>query len=122
MRHLRLEPATLVGCSIGGRIVIDFALEHPESVRALLLVAPGLSGWTPSLDPEGQAVYDRDMARSAEISATWSAGRHEEAMERLRAYWCSAQVGANLELVRQMMRENAQEIFTDASARHNREL
>jgi pimeloyl-ACP methyl ester carboxylesterase len=38
------EPAVLVGCSQGGRIAIDAALAIPPQVRALLLVAPAISG------------------------------------------------------------------------------
>ena len=36
----------LIGCSIGGRTVIDFALEHPERVSKLVLVGAGVSGQT----------------------------------------------------------------------------
>jgi 3-oxoadipate enol-lactonase len=120
--HLGVRSATLVGCSNGGRIALDFAVEHPEKVAGLLLVSPGVSGFTLEHAPEGKPVFDQDNARSAPIPAAWKAGRKEEALEGLRQYWASAQEGSNLELVRTMMRENAEEIFTDASASHNRTL
>ncbi|HYA10695.1 MAG TPA: alpha/beta hydrolase [Thermoplasmata archaeon] len=122
LEHLRLGPAILVGCSNGGRIALDFAVEHPSAVKALLLVAPGLSGFDGSTDPEGQSDYSSDGARTKEIYQAWGAGRKDEALQRLREYWCSMQSGQNLELVRQMMRDNAHEIFTEASAGHNRAL
>ncbi|GAC1481421.1 MAG: alpha/beta hydrolase [Candidatus Dormibacteria bacterium] len=36
--------AALLGVSMGGSLAIDFALEHPDRVSALLLVGPGISG------------------------------------------------------------------------------
>jgi pimeloyl-ACP methyl ester carboxylesterase len=38
------EPAVLVGSSQGGRIALDAALAEPARVRALVLVAPAISG------------------------------------------------------------------------------
>ena len=43
------EPAILVGCSQGGRIAIDAAVAEPGRVRALVLVAPAISG-APAVD------------------------------------------------------------------------
>jgi 3-oxoadipate enol-lactonase len=122
LEHLRLGAVTLVGCSMGGRTAIDLALDHPASVRALLLLAPGLSGWDPQMDPEGDAVYAGDGARSMEIVEAWNAGRRDEAIERMRVYWCSATTGPALELVRAMIRDNADEIFTDRTGGQSRAL
>ena len=120
LAHVGARTAILVGCSNGGRIALDFAVEHPDKVSGLLLVSPGVSGFTAEHAPDGQSVFEQDGARSAKIPAAWKAGRKEEALEGLRAYWTACQEGANLDLVRTMMRENANEIFTDASASFNR--
>jgi pimeloyl-ACP methyl ester carboxylesterase len=43
--HLHVERAALLGCSFGGTIMIDFALEHPEMVSALITVSSAPSGF-----------------------------------------------------------------------------
>lgn len=45
------EPAVLVGCSIGGGLALDFALDHPESVRALVMVSSAPSGLQLDVNP-----------------------------------------------------------------------
>jgi pimeloyl-ACP methyl ester carboxylesterase len=42
--ELHLKPAHVVGCSIGGGLAIDFALEHGERVSKIVLVGPGVGG------------------------------------------------------------------------------
>lgn len=41
---LGIDRAVLVGCSLGSRTAIDFALLHPDRVGGLLLSSPGISG------------------------------------------------------------------------------
>ena len=42
---LRIERAGLVGLSLGGRTMLDFALMYPDRVACLVLVNPGMSGY-----------------------------------------------------------------------------
>lgn len=43
--HLEINQATLIGHSMGGQIATEFALNYPEKVSKLVLLAPGLSGF-----------------------------------------------------------------------------
>ncbi len=45
MNSLKVERATLMGCSSGGLLAIDFTLDHPERVSSLVLVGPIISGF-----------------------------------------------------------------------------
>ena len=45
MEFLAIKKAHILGLSFGSRIAVDFALEHPNMVAALLAAAPGLSGY-----------------------------------------------------------------------------
>jgi 3-oxoadipate enol-lactonase len=61
MEALGLRQAPhLIGCSIGGRTAIDFALEHPERVSKLVLVGAGVSG--EAFDDENDNLYAEVIA------------------------------------------------------------
>jgi pimeloyl-ACP methyl ester carboxylesterase len=51
--YLKIRKAHLVGLSLGGRVAGDFAVAHPQRVRSLTLVGPGLSGYEPPGAEEG---------------------------------------------------------------------
>lgn len=44
MDNLALKPAHVIGSSMGGRLAIDLALDHPARVSKLVLVGPGVGG------------------------------------------------------------------------------
>lgn len=45
LRHLGIERTAIMGVSRGGSIALDFTLEHPELVTALIPVAGGVGGF-----------------------------------------------------------------------------
>ncbi len=88
MQFLGIESAYLMGVSGGGALAIDFALEHPEMVDALIPVTAGVSGFQPSEEmlkkhPDVLRLYtsleeafeQHDVARAVDISlAVWTDG------------------------------------------------
>ena len=48
LRHLGTDEAHLLGISNGAKVALQFALEHPRMVAALVLVGPSLGGYRPS--------------------------------------------------------------------------
>jgi pimeloyl-ACP methyl ester carboxylesterase len=78
LTHLHIERAAVVGCSFGGRIALDFALEYPARVGALVLVGSGVGGYRMS------AALD---AVEEQIEAALAAGDLDHAAELdLRAW------------------------------------
>jgi pimeloyl-ACP methyl ester carboxylesterase len=64
LNYLCIERAFLVGCSQGGKTIIDFTLEHPEKTDALILVASAVSGfvWKDQMPGQWQALELADAA------------------------------------------------------------
>jgi pimeloyl-ACP methyl ester carboxylesterase len=78
LRHLHVERAHLLGASQGGGLALDFALDRPEAVVSLVLVAPALSGFV----YEGQP-----PAKMMELFAARQAGDLERAVELQVELW-----------------------------------
>ena len=88
MKFLDIESAYVMGVSGGGSLAIDFTLEHPEMVNALIPVTAGVSGYQPSEEvmkkhPDVVRMYtsledafeQHDIARAVEISLElWTDG------------------------------------------------
>jgi pimeloyl-ACP methyl ester carboxylesterase len=84
--ELDLDRFALVGNSFGGKVALDVALAEPERTRALVLVAPALTGYEGSaeleaLDEEEDTLLDAGRIDEAvELNVrTWLDGRGREA-------------------------------------------
>lgn len=68
-------PAWLVGSSMGGGVALDAALEAPERIAGLVLLAPAVSG-DPEPDEDAYIAATDGLAEA--IDAAWTAGALEE--------------------------------------------
>ena len=75
LEHLNISKAHFVACSMGSLTTLDFALEHPEKIKSLTLISPGVSGYQmdgPMPQPVGDLIAARqagDFERAAELQA-----------------------------------------------------
>lgn len=76
--QLQVDRGILMGCSMGGAGALDFALEYPDRVAALILVAAGMSG--EPKDAEMQKKYD-------EQDAAFTSGDFEKVIELELKMW-----------------------------------
>jgi pimeloyl-ACP methyl ester carboxylesterase len=102
LQFLGIERSYVLGLSMGGSLAIDFTLQYPEMVDALITVGAGLSGFEMGEPDEelkakfaamDEAFKSGDIARSVEISLQiWTDGPNRapeqvdpEVRERVRA-------------------------------------
>lgn len=67
MKHLNVQRATLVGCSMGGEISLDFTLEHPELVSRLVLVSASPSGFEMKGQPPPNVLAMMEAAQQGDL-------------------------------------------------------
>ena len=70
--HLGVAEATVIGCSHGGQIAIDIAVDTPERVRGLVTIGSGPSGF-----PEIEFTAEEDAAFDA-LDAAYDARNWRE--------------------------------------------
>lgn len=71
LTHLEIERTAVLGISRGGSIAIDFTLEYPELVTALIPVAAGLAGYDVEPTPAEAAMWEE--AERLEAARDWDA-------------------------------------------------
>lgn len=102
---------SIVGCSMGGGIDLDYSLEHPERIWGLVLVASGLGGFE-STEEEDDWWAERD----APIEAAIEAGDLERAQDLRLEIWAplgtSDERGAR---IREIAFDNLHELTMDES-------
>jgi len=71
MDHLGIARAILIGCSRGGQIALDTAIETPDRVGALVVIGSGPGGYEPQSLPDDYALeevieHEMEQAEAAE--------------------------------------------------------
>ncbi len=109
LRALDVPRAHLLGVSNGGSTAIDFTVLYPEMVGALIVVAPGLSGFV----PPDQAVIDAMLAQDAEEEAAVERGDFDSATQLSMQTWLAGD-GRRLSDMDPGLRERVAVITRDA--------
>lgn len=82
------QKLTLIGLSWGGMLCVDYALQYPDKVEKLVLVAPGLHGWEYFQDSVAaqnyaarqEAIKQNDTIRAAQLfQKNWVIGPRRDA-------------------------------------------
>lgn len=103
--------AAIVGCSLGGRIALDFALAYPDRVTGLVLASPGLSGFEAT--EEEEAWWDERMGP---IREAVDAGQLEWAEDMRLALWIPLGTEDDAgRRIRQIAFDNLHELTMDES-------
>ena len=72
LQHLDVERCALLGCSMSGTIMLDFALEHPEMVTALMTASSAPSGYQPEGAPPPEIMEMFQAAKQGDTRASRS--------------------------------------------------
>ncbi len=99
LEELELERAALVGSSMGAATAMAFALEHPESVPALVQITPAYTGYARTGDIDGDS-WERmaselenggvdafvEVAQSGDLPEKWREIAREATRQRMERH------------------------------------
>ncbi len=105
LTHLNIARATIIGVSNGGRIALDFAVEHPERVQSLILVSPGVSGYKVS-GPEEEKLWNEFEEQMKPQEVADREGRAADAVEMDVNAWAAAADPVSRQKIREMALDN----------------
>ncbi len=106
------QPVVLIGCSMGGRLAMDFALTYPTRAKALIMVDSGPGGL--KLDVPGSPLF-------AEVEAAYEAGDLDRTAELEVRIWFDGR-GRMPDQVDQSMRQLAYDMNRIALSHEAKEL
>ncbi len=110
LTHLSIEKTYLLGVSNGGRISLDFTVEHPDMVDGLILVGTGIRGYEVS-GPEEERTWDEFDARMKPIEEAQKKAvkenRLDDAVRIDVDLWASATTGQSRQRILEIAMDNA---------------
>ena len=112
---LHVDKAYLVGIEDGANLAVEYALDYPNQVEALVLVAPSIRGYVPAtMSPEAQA-------RVAEVFSHMTGATPEERMQHfieagmsMPGYAPSVERSEARERMRTIVTEHTQRLLASA--------
>lgn len=93
--HLQLDRVYLLGLSVGGEIALNFTLDHPERVDALIMAGGGPVGWDD---------YDPEATGETAFHAAAKAGDYSRALDLFAQIWVDGPVAPAAPAVRRRAR------------------
>lgn len=85
LEHLKIDKATVVGCSVGGGVAIDFALNYPNRTNTLIPVAAAVGGYEPDEVNKDHQTASEKIGELVE--AAYDAGNLEKAADLYAKIW-----------------------------------
>ena len=115
LRYLGTDKACLLGMSNGGVVALEFALDHPGVVAALVLTGPNLGGYRPSKEKQRRVSEILSVARERGTEAGVEAWMEDP------FYLPSKERPTARAMVRRMARENLPRLLSTPGFREEPE-